>query len=265
MRAPAWWLHEGDAYAWLATCPDKSVDVTLADPPYDASAHKQQKRLDKGKRARGEKGMVAAPLPFEALTESDRALCAQHAVRVTKRWILFFCQVESVHLWIDVMRAAGAKYIRTLVWVKPDFQPQLSGDRPGTGYEHMVLFHLPHKGRTDWNGGGRSGVYTFVSKNAERTYEHPSEKPIALMNALVSDFSRPGEIVLDPFAGSGTTGASCLRLGRQFRGAEGDPHWASVTRERLGHESVGLTLREGRSGQRSLLELLPAPAPLEIG
>jgi len=240
--------------------PDQSVDVTMADPPFDEAAHERQRRIDKQKRKAGKKGVTMAPLSFSPLSEADRRIMAKHAVRLTRRWILFFCQVESVHLWIEALEAHGAEYVRTLVWVKTDAQPQLSGDRPSTGSEHIVLCHAPRaKGRMQWNGGGRAGVYLFPSKTGERTYEHPSEKPIALMNALVSDFSNPGEIVLDPYAGSGTTGASCLRLGRQFRGAEIDPKWANVARERLTHESVGLTLREGRSGQRSLLELLDAP------
>lgn len=69
------------------------------------------------------------------------------------------------------------------------------------------------------------------------------------MLELVSLFTDPGEIVLDAFAGSGTTGVACLRLGRRFIGIEKDPKYAAVARERLRAESQGLSLRDARAGQ----------------
>ncbi len=53
------------------------------------------------------------------------------------------------------------------------------------------------------------------------------------MMDLVQDFTEPGDLVLDPFCGSGTTGVACLRLGRRFIGIEKDPKWANVARERM--------------------------------
>ena len=81
---------------------------------------------------------------------------------------------------------------------------------------------------------------------------HTTQKPLDLLLRLVEDFTDPGEVVLDPFAGSGTTGVACLRSGRRFIGIERDPKYAQVARDRLAAESVGLTLRDARAGQRSL-------------
>jgi DNA modification methylase len=72
------------------------------------------------------------------------------------------------------------------------------------------------------------------------------------MIELVELFTDPDEIILDPFAGSGTTGVACLRLGRRFIGIEKDAKYAAIARERLTAESQGLTLRDARAGQQSL-------------
>lgn len=87
--------------------------------------------------------------------------------------------------------------------------------------------------------------------------EHPCPKPLAPMSWLVESLTEGGEVVLDPFCGSGTTGVACLRLGRRFIGIEKDATYAAVARERLAAESQGLTLRDARAGQLSLLVGLP--------
>ena len=86
---------------------------------------------------------------------------------------------------------------------------------------------------------------------------HETQKPESLMLELVELFTDPGDIVLDPFCGSGTTGVACLRLGRRFIGIEKDAKYAAVARERLTAESQGLSLRDARAGQLSLLGGVP--------
>lgn len=73
------------------------------------------------------------------------------------------------------------------------------------------------------------------------------------MLALVADFTDPGETILDPFAGSGTTGVACLRLGRKFIGIEKDPTYFALACERLRAEEQGSTLQAARAGQMALL------------
>lgn len=170
--------------------------------------------------------------------------------RVARRWVIAFCQVEAAMTWADAI----GNYVRTMVWVKPDGQPQYTGDRPGMGYESIVVCH--RSGRKRWNGGGRVGV--FVANKNDRTAwvdgktAHPTTKPTELMVELVGLFTDPSETILDPFAGSGTTGVASLRLGRKFIGIERDEKYFHLACERLRAEENGSTLQAARAGQASL-------------
>jgi site-specific DNA-methyltransferase (adenine-specific) len=190
-----WSLHEGDCLAGLASMADGSVDVVITDPPYEAEAHTSQRLV-----ARAGGKLEVEPLTFPPITEELRIESAHHMAR---RWILVFCQVEAAMKWRAALEAGGAVYKRTCQWIKPDGKPQYSGDRPGIGYESIVACHAP--GRSTWNGGGSHGVF-IVNKGGDVRTGHQTQKPLALMAILVRLFSNPGELILDPFAGSGTTG-----------------------------------------------------------
>lgn len=149
-------------------------------------------------------------------------------------------------------------------WVKEGAAPQFTGDRPANGCEACIVSHA--KGRKRWNGGGLPALWRHPIRalEAKRTGdgrdEHITPKPIGLMLELLEQFTDADEIVLDPFAGSGTTGVACLRLGRRFIGVEKDAKYAAVARERLSAESQGLTLRDARAGQQSLFGAIDGTA-----
>ena len=167
-------------------------------------------------------------MPFGAIAEDVRDSISAHAGRLTKRWVMAFCQAEAVGKWRDSLVAGGLSWRRSCVWVKPDPMPQITGDRPGTGYEPIACAHAAGKSR--WNGGGLPGVFRFLKGV---NHVHPTEKPILLMEQLVRLFTDPGETILDPFAGSGTTGVAAIRLGRKFIGWERDPKYHAIAMKRL--------------------------------
>ncbi len=234
-----WTLHSGsclDALTGLASLADDSIDVTLCDPPFEDEAHTKQRRVKRGGKCETES------LPFVAITAEQRIRVASEMSRLTRRWILAFCQVEASQIWADAFRAAGLDYVRTMVWLKPDAMPQFTGDRPGMGYESIVVAHRP--GRKRWSGGGRTGVFS-ENKNAGRPNgepaPHPTTKPLPLMRELISLFSEPDELVLDPFAGSGSTGVACGQLGRRFIGWELDAAYHEIACRRLRGEAGRLS------------------------
>jgi site-specific DNA-methyltransferase (adenine-specific) len=241
---PGWSLTCADCLGseGLSTLADKSVDHVITDPPYEAEAHTLQRRT-KSTGWRNGKPAREKPLDFAAITDGERRRSGTEIARVASRWVLVFCQVEAAMLWRIATAGGGAKYARTMVWTKPGAQPQLSGDRPGMGYESILVAHAS-PGRTRWNAGGKCGVYDAprAAIEAGRQQLHMTEKPLSLMEALVSDFTDPGELVCDPFAGSGTTGVACIQLGRRFVGWERDPKYFAVAVKRLraAREQLGL-------------------------
>ncbi len=240
-----WTMHLGDCLEIMATL-DK-VDHVITDPPYEKEAHTKERRV---KRSGGV--AVVEELTFPPMTEAGRIAAAAHFAALARRWTIVFCQVEAAMTWANAAKDGGAAIRRIGVWVKPDGQPQLSGDRPGMGYETIVFCHAP--GRSKWHGGGRSSVFVHNKNDLilGAANSHPTQKPSSLMTELVSLFTDPGETVLDAFAGSGTTGVAAIRLGRRFIGIEKDPRYFELACERLRAEEQGTTLQAARAGQVSL-------------
>ena len=260
-----WSLHQGDSLPWMAAMADKSVDVCLCDPPYSEHVHGKTRRggasappVDGAGRNPRSSYHRVQDLGFASLSAETMTAAAAHLARLTRRWALVFCDVESSGSWQAALTAAGLDHVRIGAWVKLGSTPQFTGDRPAHGFETIVMAHP--KGKKRWNGGGHAAVYTHPivlerggqSAGRDGYRVHTTQKPLSLMIELVSLFSDPGETILDPFAGSGTTGCAALRLGRHFVGAEMDPQYHAVAVERLTAEAAGTTLQAMLGGQLTL-------------
>jgi site-specific DNA-methyltransferase (adenine-specific) len=200
-------------------------DHCITDPPYELQAHTLQRRLS-GR----EKEVTVPVLDFAPIEENTRKDAARLMAGLSKRWTLVFCQMEAAMLWRAALEQGGARYKRSCIWVKPDAIPQLTGDRPAQGYETLVTCH--HPGRSRWNGRGRPGVFTF-SKHEGAGQEHATQKPLRLMLQLVVLFTDPGEIILDPFMGSGTTLRAAKDLGRRAVGIEIEEKYCELAARRM--------------------------------
>jgi 16S rRNA G966 N2-methylase RsmD len=239
-------IHCADCTHALADLYDDTVDLVITDPPYSQHVHSKSRRGCTGyveptrPNAKAAQFNRTRELGFEHLTDKMRALCAKHFARLAMRWVLVFTDGESNHLWRRDLEAAGLRYVRTLYWEKLGATPQFTGDRPADHVEHIVLAHSmgKRKGRMTWNGGGRGNVYRYpIVQNRGGGLDgkrlHTTQKPLALMEALVRDFSQPGELILDPFAGSGTTLVAAARNGREAFGYEIDSVYAAEAQKRL--------------------------------
>jgi DNA modification methylase len=263
-------LHIGDCIAGMRDL--EQVDVTITDPPFEAEAHKSRSRRSKRAARAGsryKRELDRSPLTFEPITERQRSLVSLHIGRTTRRWALVFCQLEGAMLWRAALEAGGMRYVRTMVWYKPDGQPQFTGDRPSVGYECIVLMHGA-TGRLAWNGGGRKGVFKEPGRivvpwvierskgGGQRAGVHETSKPLPLMDDLVQLFSAEGETICDPFAGSGQTGVAALRAGRSFVGWELDAGTATLAQRRLAGDDA-----RGDHDQRELFPVI-APSPRNV-
>lgn len=245
-----WAVVCGDNREVLPTLPDKSVAHVITDPPYAPRAMKNVTTQSMTQRRDG----VVYDFGYAALSPEERCAAALQFVRLAARWCLVWCDIESDEAWRAALREGDEtwRYVRTGVWVRVNGAPQFSGDRPAQGVEACIIGHAA--GRMRWNGGGHPAVWTFpiVNSQAEERV-HSTPKPLPLMLEQIEQFTDPDDLVLDPFCGSGTTGVACLRLGRRFIGIEKDAKYAAVAQERMEAESKGLTLRDARAGQLSLL------------
>lgn len=213
-------LYHGDYHDILPTL--TYVDHVIADPPYSEKTHNNVRSRRMGANDRG--GRYGADLRrqvdlgFEHITPEDMRFLAEEFSRLSNRWVLVFSDVESDHLWRSELTRADMDYVRTGAWVKRGSTPQFSGDRPATAFEAITICHP--SGRKRWNGGGKHALWDVpIVLNRARADKservHPTQKPEVLMRHLVCDFTDPGDVILDPTAGSGTTGVAAKVEGRK--------------------------------------------------
>ena len=215
-------LYQGDCLEILPTL--DTVEAVVTDPPYEAVMQNRWGVLSKqGISVQHE------TLGFQAIDEI-RNQAAVAIASICNGWALFFCMAEGVGAWRDALEIAGAKYKRAMVWVKLNPTPQFNGQGPSVGHE-MLVSAWCGRGHSRWNGGGRAGTFMHL-KNASNS-NHPTEKPLPLMSELIALFSKPRQVVLDPFMGSGTTGVACAKSGHKFIGIELEPKYFDIACKRI--------------------------------
>jgi DNA modification methylase len=228
-------LYQGDCRDILPLLTEP-VHHVITDPPYSDDVHDRH-RIGSGAGHGAPAGRAidaAKDLGFDAMDQATRRLTARHIARLVTGWVLTFSDVETAHTWRDAYGRAGLDHIRTGAWVKAGATPQFTGDRPAAGIEAIVISH--HPGKKHWNGGGSHAVWTHaIVRGRKRKYAglHATIKPESLILDLLTLFTNEDQVVLDPFAGSGTTLAACKRIGRRAIGIERDPAYCEVIADRL--------------------------------
>lgn len=215
----------GDA---LEILPTLAADHVIMDPPYEASLHNARAHLTK---LRKDSGPELKEIDFAAI-DLIRDQVVALGSKVCSGWFLAFCTIEGVRPWAEAINASPMRYKRACVWVKPDSTPQLNGQGPAVGAECFVAA-WNGKGAARWNAGGKRGVYTHIVNPRDRHGKHPTEKPWRLFAELLTDFTKPGDVVLDPFLGSGTTLVACAKMGRSGIGIEVNPEYFEIAVRRV--------------------------------
>jgi len=213
------WLSRLDAVAWLAALPAESVDLIVTDPAYES--------LEKH-RAVGTTTRLTGDW-FDIFPNSRFPEFFRHLYRVMKRNThgYLFCDQETAFIVKPMIEAAGFRFWKPLIWNKM---------KMGMGYHYraqyeMILFF--EKGKRKLNNLGISDV---ISVDRVRG-QYPTEKPVPVNETLVTQSSQPGEIVIDPFMGSGSAGVAACMNQRLFMGSDIAQRAVDITRGRL--EALG--------------------------
>lgn len=258
----------GDATLILGDCLEALegvvVDHVISDPPYEDELHEAfGKKIDRNDGDHLARSVnMLQPLAFSGINGIRREV-ARRCVEVSAGWAILFTLAEGVRAWRDDIQAAGGKWDTTCFWVKPDSAPRFNGQGPARGAECFVTAWCG-PGYRRWNGGGKRGIYTHCV-NTGRQGEHPTEKPVPLMQEIVADFTRPGEFICDPFMGSGTTGVASTHLDRRFLGIERDPKWFDLACRRIEAAHKQPRLFAEAAPKPEQLAMFPNPQRQEAG
>lgn len=210
-------LRLGDWQTVLADVDE--VDCVITDPPYSARTH------EGALSSTGEVGVAA----FAPWTEADALAFCRHWAPRTRSWIVILTDDVLGPVMRDELERLG-RYRFPLVPVL-QHQPRQMQDGPAPSGCFAVVSRPREARFVAFAGGGWGSLPGWYP--ASRDAEIKGGKPLTLMRALVRDYSRPGDLVCDPFAGAGTTAVAALSEGRRFVGSEEKPEHYEICRRRL--------------------------------
>lgn len=237
-------VYQVDALTLLRALPPGSVDAVITDPPYGLGNRTFQVSRDfRGKDKR--KGDFVAireewdkNVPTEWMSECLPCLSPSANVCI-------FGGKTSIYISATEGLALGWKLLNDVTWIKPDPPPNFTGRMMTESTERMLWF-CPDGERWTYNSGEAKAmnggvnlrdVWRFRAPHGDRI--HPSQKPLDLMERCILLFTKPGDLVVDPFAGSGTTGAAAIKHGRRFIGCDSGVDtktgrlWSEIANERI--------------------------------
>src|SRR5690349_10935550 len=227
VSTPLFELSNQDAVAWLRALPTASVDLLITDPAYESlEKHRAigtTTRLKHSKASSNDWFIVFPNDRFPELFDE-----AYRVLRDDTHFYLF-CDAETMFIAKPEAERAGFKFWKPLVWDK---------QRIGMGYHYRARYEFIlffEKGKRRLNDLGISDIIS-----APRVHGgYPAEKPVPVMEVLIRQSTQAGAVVIDPFMGSGTTGAAALANGCSFLGNDLSPHAVAVARQRLSGVATG--------------------------
>jgi DNA modification methylase len=216
-------LINGDCLEEMKNIPDNSVDMVLTDPPYNIARNNNFNTMDRAGIDFGEwdKG---ADL-FSYIDECFRVLDKNGSFVVFNAW----ANLGDISRYAENLGFITKDMLRL---EKTNPMPRNRDRRYITDYECAIWFTMP---KAKWVFNRQDDKYQrpkFVY-SIDKGF-HPTQKSLSLMEELLKIHTNPGDAILDPFMGSGTTGVACKNLGRDFIGIELDEGYYNTARERIG-------------------------------
>ena len=228
-------LLNGNCLELLKNLPNKSVDMIFADPPYNLSG-KNHITCVNGRKVKCDKGV------WDMVTDIDKFNYdwIKECMRVLK---------DDGTIWISgtlhnlpsvgfLLKKMGYWIINDIVWFKPNAPPQLQPNRLAPSTEMIWLasktkkYYFDYQKAKEINEGKQMRNLWIINAQRHIT-KHPTEKPEKLLERIILLGSKEGGIILDPFMGSGTTGAVAKKLNRNFIGIELDDDFFEIAKNRI--------------------------------
>lgn len=208
-----------DCMEVMKSIPNESIDLIVTDPPYliNYKSHWCYSKVITGDND--------YDLIEKSIHEMYRVLKNNAAAYV-------FCSPKKIDYFMRCCYNAGFTIKNSIVWVKNNWT---SGDLKGAYGQQYEIILLLNKGRRCFNGKRLSDVW-FFDRVAFQHQFHPNEKPVKLLEQCILKHSDEGNIILDPFMGSGSTGIACIRTGRRFLGIEKDMDYFLIAKQRIDSE-----------------------------
>lgn len=193
------------------------VDAVVTDPPYSERCHKGH---DSGASC-SKDGSDRRSLGYGYLSLTDVKEISALFSKATDAWIVWMTDSDLALAVRTSLEEVGRYAFAPLPFYQAGRSVRLTGDGPSSWMDYIVVART--KAQIKW--GTLPGGYNDKV--------HMGGKPTKLMQALVSDYSRVGQTILDPFMGSGTTGVACVKMGRKFIGIEREEEYFNIAVKRI--------------------------------
>jgi site-specific DNA-methyltransferase (adenine-specific) len=235
-------LAQGDAVAWLRSLPAASVDLVVTDPPYESlEKHRAVGTTTRLKHSKASSNDWFSIFPNDRFPELFHEI---HRVLKRDSHFYLYCDPETMFVAKPLAEQVGFKFWKPLIWDKCGI---------GMGYHYRARYECVlffEKGKRKLNDLGRADVI-----NVPRVRNgYPAEKPVEVSSVLVDQSSVAGELVIDPFMGSGSVGVATVRAGRNFLGNDLCAEAVRITRERLlGERAQEIGPEAPQEGQLALM------------
>ncbi|HKA72527.1 MAG TPA: site-specific DNA-methyltransferase [Xanthobacteraceae bacterium] len=239
----------GDCVAEMAALPAGSVDLVFADPPYNLQLRSDLKRPDDSRvdAVDDDWDKFSSFEAYDAFTRAWLMACRRVMKPNATLWVIG--SYHNIFRVGAILQDVGFWILNDVVWRKSNPMPNFRGRRFTNAHETLIwAARDPNKSytfnyealkagnedvqvRSDWTLALCTGEERLKDKSGSKV--HPTQKPEALLARVILASSRPGDVVLDPFFGTGTTGAVATRLGRRFIGVERDAAYAAAAEARI--------------------------------
>jgi len=252
-----WSITTADCRSGLKKLGDGSVDFIFADPPYLLSNGGFS--VSGGRQVPVHKGDWDSSKGFTADMDFHRSWISAVKPKLQQNGsIVVSGTYHSIYKCGVALEELDFRILNEIVWFKPNGAPNLGGRSFAASHETLIWASLGKSAKHTFNyldmkHGDFSGDLLKKSEKQMRSVwsipntpsrekahgRHPTQKPLALIERLVLACTSPGDLILDPFAGSGTTGVAAVSNGRRFIGFETDANYSKLARARIREAAKG--------------------------